>query len=207
MYADLSAKRLGEVRGAKAAEIDRLSHLLARAFRDEPFHQWVFPSETQRARSSARFFAIGLRESIERETVLTTHQLEGVSVWRAPDQHGQSLLRLPVVAYQAARLLRSSTPRVFRGLLELGRRHPRASVWYLTCLGTEPERQGRGVASALLRPVLDECDATCVYAHLVTSDPINLGFYRRHSFEVTTEFDIPGGPPAWEMVRPPRPAA
>ncbi len=203
MCAEFPREPVVEIRAATPLETDRLSHVLARAFRDEPFHRWIFPFEAERARKSARFFKVGLRESIERERVLTTQNFEGVAIWRAPSQPGPGPLRALRLGLQAGRLLGSSAPRVFRGLYELHRRHPRAPVWYLTCLGTDPDHRGRGVASALLRPILDQCDETASRAHLVTSDEANLSFYRHLGFEVTTEFEIPHGPAAWEMVRVP----
>ncbi len=45
-----------------------------------------------------------------------------------------------------------------RLLQEVEKRHPHEPHWYLALLATDPTAQGRGFGSALLRPVLAECD-------------------------------------------------
>mgnify|MGYP000553009847 CR=1 FL=1 len=61
-------------------------------------------------------------------------------------------------------------------------------------LGTDPAHQGRGVGSALMEPVLRECDEAGLHAYLESSKASNVPFYRRHGFEVTGSLDLPGGP-------------
>jgi GNAT superfamily N-acetyltransferase len=68
----------------------------------------------------------------------------------------------------------------------------------------DPERQGRGIGSAMMFPVLSRCDAEGVPAYLEASSPRNRGLYERHGFEVSEEFEIgPGAPPLWRMWRSP----
>ena len=77
--------------------------------------------------------------------------------------------------------------------------------WYLATLGTDPEVQGRGIGSALLRPVLEHCDAEGQPAYLESSKEKNLAFYSRHGFEVVKEVPLPGGGPTiWTMWRDPK---
>ena len=67
-----------------------------------------------------------------------------------------------------------------------------------------PERQGRGLGTALLQPVLERCDRDKVPAYLEATTPRNLACYQRNGFEVTQEFALPDGPPMWPMWRTPR---
>ena len=71
-------------------------------------------------------------------------------------------------------------------------------------LGTEPERQGNGIGSALMQPVLDDCDEHGIGAYLESSKERNIAFYGRHGFKVTEEILLPKGPPVWGMWRDPR---
>jgi ribosomal protein S18 acetylase RimI-like enzyme len=83
--------------------------------------------------------------------------------------------------------------------------HPHEPHWYLATLGTAVEMQGRGVGSALLRPVLSHCDAAGLPCYLESSKERNVPFYRRHGFEVVHELKLPDdGPPIWTMWREPR---
>jgi predicted GNAT family N-acyltransferase len=95
-------------------------------------------------------------------------------------------------------------PRGLRGLHLLESRHPREPHFYLQFAGVAPGRQGLGIGSALLRPVLDRCDAEAMPAYLEATSPRNRAFYERHGFEVTDELVYPKGPPTWPMWRRPR---
>jgi ribosomal protein S18 acetylase RimI-like enzyme len=82
--------------------------------------------------------------------------------------------------------------------------HPRKPHNYLRVIGCDPDRQGQGVGAALLRPMLEHCDARKEPAYLESSNERNLTFYRRHGFEVTGEVVTHLGPKAWLMWREPR---
>lgn len=47
--------------------------------------------------------------------------------------------------------------KALRLFMEVERRHPREPHWYLALLATDPSVQGRGLGTALLAPVLEQC--------------------------------------------------
>ena len=49
-------------------------------------------------------------------------------------------------------------------------------------LGVEPDAQGQGLGSQVLRPMLDRCDSEGVPAYLESSKATNVPFYERHGF-------------------------
>ena len=74
--------------------------------------------------------------------------------------------------------------------------------------GTAVDQQGKGVGGALMRPVLEHCDAEGIPCYLESSKERNLPFYRRHGFEVVEEVRLPDdGPLLWTMWREPKPPA
>jgi GNAT superfamily N-acetyltransferase len=81
---------------------------------------------------------------------------------------------------------------------------PPPDAWYLGVLATRPADQGRGLASAVLAPVLASADAAGTTCCLETSNPDNLAYYRGHGFEVAAPVDVEGGPPTWWLERPAR---
>ena len=102
------------------------------------------------------------------------------------------------------RVLGRRTMLALRGLGQIEARHPREPHWYLAVLGTDPARQGEGIGSALLRPVLDDCDRLELPAYLETATERNVDFYARHGFKVVQEMRLPlGGPALWRMWREP----
>ena len=86
--------------------------------------------------------------------------------------------------------------------VEMAEVHPSEPHWYLEGLGTHPDWQRRGIASAVLAPVLDVCDADGLPAYLETQKESNVPFYRRHGFEVVGTKQLPvGAPNIWLMWR------
>jgi GNAT superfamily N-acetyltransferase len=191
------------VRPARPGEAERLAALLARAFRDDPFHRWLFPREADLERASARSFAVLIARSLREGAVYTTEACEGAAVWQPPApalarrarQLGLALVMLPLLR---ARVLVAAKAAPLAAL------RPRAAHWYLAALGTEPARQRRGVGGALLAPVLARCDAEGLPAYLEASRAENVSFYERHGFELVGEFQVAGGPTLWRMQRAPR---
>ena len=56
--------------------------------------------------------------------------------------------------------------------------------WYLSVLGTSsrPAEQGT-LGGKVLAPMLNRCDRIGELAYLESTNPANVGFYRRHGFE------------------------
>ena len=109
-----------------------------------------------------------------------------------------ALLHAPAPARARCRSSRS-------GWLDIERKHPHEPPhYYLAMLGTDPGHQGQGLGSALLRPVLEQCDSDGVGAFLESSKERNIDFYARHGFRVVQEIRLLRGPRMWQMWRDPR---
>jgi GNAT superfamily N-acetyltransferase len=191
------------VREARREDFRPLAAMLARAFYDDPVTSWFYPNARRRLARAERFFAIRLRQLASQRLIFTTPDHSGAALWTLPgrwrEDLGQSLMLLPMLPVLLPHIVRST-----RASREIERRHPVLPHYYLSVLGTEPEKQGGGIGSALLVPVLDRCDDEGVPAYLESSKESNVGFYEGHGFVVTERFDLPGGPPLWLMWREPR---
>ncbi|HEX9765590.1 MAG TPA: GNAT family N-acetyltransferase, partial [Nitriliruptorales bacterium] len=124
--------------------------------------------------------------------------------WDPPGHWKTSLGDLVRLAPIMVRAVRSRVPKALRGLSRMEAAHARQpDHYYLAVLGTRPDRQGTGLGSALLAPVLGRCDDEGIGAYLESSKPENIPFYRRHGFEVVGEVAFPSGPTVWPMWRDP----
>ena len=129
----------------------------------------------------------------------------GAAIWRAPGQWqaspAQVVRETPAMVAAFGRRL----PLALRTLVRLERRHPRSPEhWYLHYLGVVPARQGRGLGTALMRPVLDRLDAEGQPAFLESSTARSAALYERNGFELTGSFDMPArGPMIRQMWRDP----
>jgi ribosomal protein S18 acetylase RimI-like enzyme len=139
--------------------------------------------------------------------VWTTHDLTGAALWAPPGKPrpgwGDLLHLLPVLPYLVG--LGRSAPDAARLLSAADRARPKRAHWYLATLGTDPDRQGRGVGSSLVSTVLARVDRDGLPAYLESSKASNVPFYRRLGFEVRGEISAPSGPTLWLMWREPRP--
>jgi ribosomal protein S18 acetylase RimI-like enzyme len=194
------------VRKARAEDVPRFAATLARAFDDDPPVQWVMPDAATRVPRLEQAFALYLRRLwIEQDVCFMTDDGAGAAAWELPGRwkvpvSGQLRLLAPML-----RIYRRETPRVLKALAALESGHPEAPHYYLPFAGVLPERQGQGIGTALLRPVLDRCDAERVAAYLEATTPRNRELYARNGFEVTEEFTLgDGSPPLWRMWRAPR---
>ena len=189
------------------AERPRTVDVLARAFRDNPLNVAVVGARYPRRR--LRSNAIGTR------TLLPVAEAHG-EVWaaREGDRVVGALICTPPHAYPlpppplAARLrcLVGQGWRVARRWAEVFQAldvlHPVDPHWYLGTLGVDPEHQGRGVGTALLRHWLARVAADASGAYLETDLQGNVRFYEREGFAVERETRVLGVR-VWCMHRPP----
>jgi ribosomal protein S18 acetylase RimI-like enzyme len=191
------------IRRATGEDVPGLARMLARAFLDDPVAMWSCRQQRLRPGVLERFNTARLRHLLVEREIWTTPELSSVALWAPPE-------RWKTTPRQDAELARGvlhprllpRAPLIVSGLLRIERRHPRSPPhWYLAVLGTDPVAQGRGLGSAVLGPVLEQCDADGVGAYLESSKERNIAFYTRHGFRVTAELRLPRGPKMWAMWR------
>lgn len=192
------------VRRATRDDIPAMAEMLARAFHDDPIVAWVFRDEARRATYTRRFFAGRARVLIGQREIYTADGTAAAAMWARPDEWRDPPLRAMKELAILAPGVGLRIGRVIRGLVQVEAKHPQPPHWYLAVLGTDPSRQGEGLATELLSHVLGECDRDEVPAYLETGTERNVAFYTRHGFKVTEELRLPNGPPVWLMWREPR---
>jgi GNAT superfamily N-acetyltransferase len=78
--------------------------------------------------------------------------------------------------------------------------------WYLMLLGVDPEFQGKGYASLLLKGMLSQIDKERLPCYLETEKEENIQIYQHFNFKVIEEYTIPGtSVKLWAMLREYRP--
>ena len=87
-------------------------------------------------------------------------------------------------------------PATFRRLLaydavtqRLHHQHAPMPHWYLAAIGVEPAYQGRGLGSALMRPILNRADGQHVACYLETHREDNVRLYERHGLLTPSRSD------------------
>jgi GNAT superfamily N-acetyltransferase len=196
---------LVSVRKATRADLPRLAEVLAEAFEEDPPMRWFLPDESKRAYQIRRQFTLFLQiVHLRNDATYTTDGVLGGALWVPPGRYpppvGAQLRVLPGLI----RIYGRSFARVAEGVRVMESKHPSERHFYLDSLGVERTARGKGIGSALMKPVLDRCDTDRVPAYLNAGSARSRDLYLRHGFEVTEEFELPdGGPPLWRMWREP----
>jgi len=178
---------------------------MARAFFDDPLQVWALPDASTRMAILEQVFELLSRwSSVPRGESYTDASLACAAFWVPPGPF--ELDRAAAEAMAPMLDLLGDANERFRVTEDTMRAHrPDEAHFYLQGLGTDPPRQGEGLASAAIQPVLTRCDADGIPAYLESTKERNVGFYEGHGFGVVGKVDIPlGGPPLWLMWRAPR---
>jgi GNAT superfamily N-acetyltransferase len=172
------------VRRGTAADRVQVARILAAAFADDPVFTFLFPpTMSYRQSRLQRMFGLEAARSEQRGGTWVAADCAGATVWFPPG-------RWTSTTWESLRDA-PSWVRVFGRQMRLGQK-ARSDMeenhrqlpdhWYLLYAGVEPSRQGQGIGSALLRPVLDERDRTGAPAYLEASCERNRALYARHGF-------------------------
>ncbi len=189
------------LRRAEAHDHATVVRVLARAFDRDPVANYMLRHDRL-----GQAFGTFFRHAVlpHREAWLAGE--DGVALWTPPGKWNTGAMRMLAMgpallgAVGATRALARA-----RAGQRVQERHPSRAHWYLFAIGVDPEKQGRGIGSALLRGVLDCCDADGAAAYLEASTETNARLYERHGFALTEEFRMAeDAPPVWLMWRDPR---
>lgn len=192
-----------QIRKPAAAETTRLADVLASAFQDDPVFTWWIPDDDRRRATLPPFFGLFVEAFRPHDLIYADAETTGTAVWGPPsnplgieDEEAFGSRMEQIVA-------EVDLPRVFEITTMLEEHHPSAPHFYLQWAAVVPRCQGRGIGSALLRPVLDRCDREGVPAYTEATSMDNRRLYERHGFAFVSEIAPGGGPPLFRMWREP----
>lgn len=186
-------------RKLSAADLPGLCETLTGAFHDDPVFTWWIGDAARRREILPEFFRVVTEANLAFDALYATDDLVSGAVWNPPDVEDDEEI-IPALAEVSGEY----ADRLFQVFELTAEQHPAESHWYLFFLGTRPGWQGRGLGSAVMRPVLEACDEEGLPAYLEATSERNKRLYLRHGFEVVGEIPLPDGPSLWPMWREPR---
>jgi GNAT superfamily N-acetyltransferase len=194
-----------EVRKATIDETHALARTRAQAFYDDPVFMWFLPDPSRRLVTSERGFELWLRRLwLDHNETYVGPEQAGVCIWDPPGKWKTGLWTQISLMPALARIFGRSLPRFLRAIATAEADHPTDPHYYLAFIGVQPERQRRGLGTALMKPILERCDAESIPAYLEATSHRNRALYQRHGFRVTQEYKLaPDAPPIWRMWRKP----
>lgn len=194
-------------RSLQKAELDRVAHVLAAAFRDNPLNRAVIASDDRERRLRCNVFGArallpaALAEQALRLARSGDGQIVAVLIGLEP-------LRYPLPAPELGSRLRCAWGQGFRVARRWAAVFEELDAWhlsephrYLGTLAVDPQHQRRGLGSELLARWLDEMSHASLPVYLETDRCENLAFYERFGFSLLREIQVLGTP-IWCMLRP-----
>ena len=207
------AKRAIEKAGlyiVQKKDIDRLAEVAADAYRDYPLHNW-FTKGKYDEKISKMTMQISLRTMTEDAVIYAdSEEINGFAVWLPFGFSGNKTL--PFVMNGGLKLIFHSGFGIIGRLvsyekyaMNLKKEFTDNYDWYLFNLSIKKDAQGKGIASKLMRPMLQFCDDERMVAYLETNKEANVGLYKHYGFDLMREELIPKTPVMhYSMVRHPK---
>jgi RimJ/RimL family protein N-acetyltransferase len=192
----------------KKAQIQPAAEMLARAFQNDPMFTCFFPDVSVRENRSHFVLEPMIRLGVlYGEVYATSHNLEGVVSW-VPSQRADFTTWQIIRCGYLSILLRLGRKVVSRMksyvdyVSLMRKRHAPFGHWLLMVIGVDPEFQGRGYASALVKPMLARIDQERLPCYLDTLNEKNVPIYKHFGFRIVEEGTIPKtNTIVWAMLR------
>ena len=177
-------------------DLERLAEVSADAYQDYPLHNW-FTKGKYDAKAASLLMEVSLKSMTEDAVIYAdSEEMNGFAAWLPFGFTGNKTL--PFLANGGLRLfLHSGFGLVGRLLtyenyaMNLKKTFTDHYDWYLFNLSVRKDAQGKGLASKLMRPMLQFCDDERMVSYLETNKEANVGLYRHYGFELMKEEQIP----------------
>jgi GNAT superfamily N-acetyltransferase len=197
-----------DVRLAEARDVPRIAATLTVALADSRWTRWALPDDGRMQRLTRLHELDAGHRGVATATAWVTEDLDAVAVWEPPaaapgtrplpDDVRTALEReLPYLSASRARAVADTEAFVTAARTD-------GPHWWLRHLGVRPSARRRGLAAAVLAPVLVRCDTDKTPAAAAVFSWANVRFLRGFGFQVAeTTRSTDDELPLWLLVREP----
>jgi GNAT superfamily N-acetyltransferase len=196
-----------DVRLAEQRDVPRIAATLTVALADSRWTRWALPDDGRMQRLTRLHELDAGHRGVSTGSAWVTDDVTAVAVWEPPagtaappaDVAVALARELPYLAADRWTAVRDTTT-----LVDSAR--PAEPHWWLAHLGVRPSSRRRGLAAAVLAPVIVRCDAEGTLAAAAVYSWANVRFLRGFGFAVTAELRTSDDElPLWALVRQPLP--
>ena len=207
------AKKIIEKAGlyiVQKKDLKRLAEVSADAYENYPLHNWLTNGKYDK-KASEILMKITLKTMTEDAIIYAdSEQLNGFAAWIPFGFTGNKAL--PFLLSGGLELIFHSGFGIINRLsayekyaMNLKKEFTDNYDWYLFNLSVKKDAQGKGIASKLMKPMLEFCDNEKMVAYLETNKESNVGLYQHYGFELKREELIPNSTVMhYAMVRNPK---
>lgn len=192
------------------AETKSAVETLVRSFWDDPLSEYFFLDEKKRQEHLPVFMAYRVKQGIlNGQVYATSSKFEGIAIWKHSEQVNRSLLNdFRVGGFTLFRKVgRAKLGEMINVDQFTSSRREEYSIkpyLHLGPVGVDPDFQGKGYASKLIRPMLDYLDSEKINCYLEAQNESNVSLYQHFGFEIVAKGTVPNTDiPHWDMIRTP----
>ena len=179
-----------DVRIATEDDVDGVTATLTAAFEADPIWSWAFPGG-KGIEAWWRFF---VTSALRYPGMRIAGDYAAVSIWIPPGGVELTAAEEEAIEPMLLDLIGPRAAEVIELLERFEASHPvERPHYYLSMLGTHPDRRGEGIGMALLADGLELIDAEGMPAYLESSNAVNDPRYERLGFSRIGSFTRPDG--------------
>jgi ribosomal protein S18 acetylase RimI-like enzyme len=172
------------MRLATLADVDRINHILLVSFKNDPHVNWLL-EESRNQRKLNILIQYVVDQTLRKGEIYLSDSNDAVALW---DFERNEKMSLRYIYRNLAFLMQIGIKPVMRILKSEGIVHKKfirfPRFCHLYMIGVLPEAQGRGLASALMNPIIQRMKELSIPLFLETANPRNVGIYKKKGFSV-----------------------
>jgi predicted GNAT family acetyltransferase len=172
------------MRLATLADTDRVKHILLVSFRNDPHVNWLL-EESKSPQKLSVLINYVVDQTLRRGEIYLSDSNDAVALWdfernekMSPHYIYRNLAFLMQIGIKSVMRILKSENIVHKNFI----RFPRFCHLYL--IGVLPEAQGRGLASALMNPMITRMTEQSIPLFIETANPRNVEIYKKKGFKI-----------------------
>ena len=180
-----------------AERLDELAEIAADAYQNYPLHNWLTNDVYDPVASKLIMKTTLIAMKDDAVIYADSEDLNGFAVWIPMGFTGSKTL--PFLRNGGVQLILHSGLGIIKKLLvyetfamKLKKKYTGHVDWYLYNLSVRQSAQGKGIASKLMKPMLDFCDDEKMIVYLETNKENNVLLYNHYGFQLQETQMVPG---------------
>ena len=181
---------------AQQEDLEKLAESAKNSYEGYPLHDW-FAGGTYDGEITKQIIHISLKTMIDEGIVYAdSEEINGFAIWLPPEYPGVKTLSflfnggIKLICYAGLgivdRLLSYENYAV-----KIKENNSSKEDWYLYHLSVEKDKQGQGIATKLLKPMLEVLHREGKGCYLETNKKENVGLYEHYGFTLKEEGKVP----------------
>jgi len=191
------------------SDTESAAQVISQAFINDPLISFMLPIKRTRIKTLYKFFRAYGEVNIKNNRGYGSGEpLQGIAYWKSPNQDNVSIsvkslsLFLPLLlTFYPIGYFRAKA--ILQQIDSLHKKYTDEPHYYLDNIGIIPDAQGKGIASKLIRPILEMADSQNVISYTDTVTHTNVALYEHFGFQCVEQSPIANtGITVWALRRP-----